>query len=743
MHMPSIFQKQSNAAKHTQELMEAVKGHLNSSPVTPSVTGRVFSAESYHGTGFEELSSVGENLTLALESIANDLGIEHKGHTGFIESAKQSAIYAAMIGADPRTALASPVQAPTVSVEKQIINGETVIQKVNKGFAIEDSVDKRTISLEEYDEREGQKSSLFSLTYNLRALSSFDDFTDAFFHPIVVPPSEVGLTVFVDLILIFNSYEHKVNGDYEDWKRKNIIRAMIDPTIIHRDQTKLVPVVRDAGPDANLDKFVPAADVPAQTILLDGVEPIVTAPLAFGVKLDLLGIAQTDALLAKGVANQTDTIDPAIKLAKIYAKIDGNVLSFPVEFFNSSQGNYAPQGNYRIQQFNFRTGSIPIKKTTTKNDGTALTGSIAPTVLDDIEIYLEVRVNGDINIATGETSFFGNYLAVNKAVKVSTGDELALDDAAVAPIVAAVKAGTLLGYDVLAYRTNANQRQFGQLVDVTKYSEIYNVPLRAPIRKLHPLQANTERDSTDIEYLVATTKTRVDAEAVDHLFKTADALKAFVRDAKNNSIPPEVFGVGRFYIQPFYHEETVDVEAATLTYASSVTVDNIVSVILNKIRDVAFKAYIQSEYIAAVRILKGNKDYVPTIVIGGDPYIISYLETKNYLQFNGEPLTLGAGYNVRIVKSLNNRINGTGTIFITLDNLADRSAETELDPLSFGALPWSPEVVLVANISRGDTVSRELIVNPRYSFIVNMPVLAKLQFTNITEALTVAFNNKN
>ena len=48
---------------------------------------------------------------------------------------------------------------------------------------------------------------------------------------------------------------------------------------------------------------------------------------------------------------------------------------------------------------------------------------------------------------------------------------------------------------------------------------------------------------------------------------------------------------------------------------------------------------------------------------------------------------------------------------------------------------WAPELVLTANISRGNRISRETVVQPRYLFTTNLPVLTVLTVDNVPDVL--------
>ena len=63
-------------------------------------------------------------------------------------------------------------------------------------------------------------------------------------------------------------------------------------------------------------------------------------------------------------------------------------------------------------------------------------------------------------------------------------------------------------------------------------------------------------------------------------------------------------------------------------------------------------------------------------------------------------------------------------------------ANGQLNPLHFGNMLWSPEVVLTLPISRGGQISKELTVQPRFRHIVNVPVLGQVKITNLPQAAT-------
>ena len=119
----------------------------------------------------------------------------------------------------------------------------------------------------------------------------------------------------------------------------------------------------------------------------------------------------------------------------------------------------------------------------------------------------------------------------------------------------------------------------------------------------------------------------------------------------------------------------------------------------------------------------------PKVVIGTDPI------TARYLNMSGELRRLGADFDVTVVHTLDERMRGEIVIVFGVD---ESIANGQPHPLGFGNFIWAPDMVMTANISRNGGFSRETVIQPRYSFIVNCPIMISLKVTGWTEA----FNKK-
>lgn len=706
-------QATTQLGRMVNQLQEVVHQGL----LTREVTQSTLALEGLQDQQRHQLDSAYTEITTAVESIYEQLFPNTSGADKMTVAQIEAGSIAGMLAGDFRQALAHKLDMPSVGTENMAVVTPS---------GMTDALAQRAFGLEAYDERENRNATIYSIAYNVFSARQ-DEFGETFFPTLVITPDQVGFGVSVNLMMVYDGVERKVTGTFEDFKKKNIIRAVADPTILRKEQTRIVPVHRAQS----ADKFVDSAIIPAAPIILEG-EAINTAPIAFGKKVDLLGLSQTDSLLSAGVMDQTDSIDPAVQLRDVYAKIGDDVLRFKTKELPLANFTYATQNNYRVQNLNFTTTSVLLNKDTKNVDGSALT-DLAGIVTGDLIVRLELQVSGSVNIETGETVLIAGRPSVH-SIRNTAGEDLDLTVAPAAAIVTAVAAGELIGYDLLAYRTNMNRRQRGQLIDVTKYTQLYNVPLRAPITTIHPINTDGQTDASDVQALITTTRVRTSNESVSALISTADILKEYVDARDVTGVGPDVLGVGRFFVRPTFFSEELDINASIDSIKSHERAADIQAVLVNKIRDYAYRMYRDSEFKAAADALAGGIAPTPTVIVGTDPVI------ARYLTVTGDLRTLGGEFDVRIVSTLDYRVKGK--IFIGF-GVFDENRNVAPNPLNFGNLVWAPELVLTANISRGNTISKETVVQPRFAHVTHAPILTVLGVSNIPDALdkvTLNFN---
>jgi hypothetical protein len=141
---------------------------------------------------------------------------------------------------------------------------------------------------------------------------------------------------------------------------------------------------------------------------------------------------------------------------------------------------------------------------------------------------------------------------------------------------------------------------------------------------------------------------------------------------------------------------------------------------------VAYRLYRDSGFQAAVDTQAAGVQGNPTVMIGTDPM------TARYLQVDGESRLAGPDFEFRVVTSPDLRVQNKLIIALGYPE----KNQGEVNPMHFGNMLWSPEMVLNLPISRGGQISKELTVQPRFRHVVNVPVLGVVDITNLPQAAT-------
>jgi hypothetical protein len=689
-------------------ILQSLQNHFNGSDTTSraDVARASLSLESIDTSMKSALSNSVDGLSNALESIVSELGMSGQ----YSAAQKNAAVVAGLAGGDIGAFLRHPVNPSVVANENMSIVG-------TPGLA--DAFTQR-VGIEAFDEKENRNAVMYSVAYNMQAARQ-DDFGEAFFPTIVVAPDTFGYSVAIRLIRVYDDVQRSITGNLDKFNKRNIIRAFIDPTILKNDLTKMIPVYRSTQ---NADKFVDTTLIQARTLLLEG-ESIPTAPLAFGKSLSLLGLSQTDTLLANGVMDSTDSIDPAVALQTIYYKVGDDIISFNTLNLPLSVFSPQPQGLQRLMSLSFNTTSLMLNANSTRLDKSALT-TLGAIVTNSYIVRLSVNVAGNVDLELANTEVFANGLKV-VSVQDASGANLSLTAGPGLAISDLIAGAVALGYDLQAYRTNLNMRQRGQLIDTSYYSQLYPVPLRSPISALRPVSTDGATDSSDLAGLITTTRIRTSNAAVAALITAGNLLAEYVDARDSAGVGPDILGVGRHILKPVYFKETLDMLLSVDSISSHKRAADIQAALVSKIRDAAYRMYRDSGYKAAADAMAGGVAKQPTVIIGTDPLI------SRYLIVEGDLRTLGGDFDVKIVSSLDIRVQGK--IYVTFGQFD--GSENSPNPLHFGNMAWKPELTVVMPISRGGSTTKQLSVSPSFLHVVNSPVLTIIDVSNIPDVASL------
>lgn len=730
--MPKLTQK-SQQVTHLAAVAQNIQSQLRErgrEMANPEITSGLLSLESLQPHQFNEVSRAHDQAIADLKQMYADANISTEHYT----DAQWQAGAVTMLAAGNPGAYARAANRTVAATTE----GFSLVEASGAGF---DYRNDPAVSLEAYDDRELMNNLSFSVVFNVQAARQ-NEFGEAFYPTVVVTPDQSGLDVSVSRTMVFNEIRHDLTGKPTDFQRRNLVEAVIDSSILANESTKAIPVYVALGAAANTDKFVSSLVV-APFNVNTGNEVIQTAPLKPGIDIGLLGLCQPASVQATGQLDNTDTLDHRIALDKLWLQFtnaggDKSVIAFDVNRLPRSQFQKSQEGFDRELNLNFITVDLPIDAATLDISGavaSAAGGALAylagtPDRSTWI-VRLALKVTGDANIELGNVSVNTNIVTIDSIARVDTPTgaitavteitdpgEMALLRAAIAPALTPI---TVVGYTLQAYRSNLNRRTRGLQVTTVTQNERYSIPLGSPVTCPAPVTAT--RTSTDMAAPITAARIRNDNNAVTKLLGYADTLSALKVSADRRIATPSVEGIGRHLVRPFFERSTIVVPDIVASLASQERAEDVSAALVNKLREVVYRAYRDSGYQPALDAITGGTGEKPTVLIGTDPVI------QRHLMVSGDTRTLSIGFDHQIVTSMDSRVYGK--IFITFV----RKGQTGPDPMSFGCMAWMPELATNIQMSRNGQVSQETMVQPRSIHINTLPILLVFDIEGLATAV--------
>lgn len=684
----------------------------------PKVAGLVLSTESLSQEVEQTVATVYNNFESTVRAIAQELNLSLEDYR--IEAASIAAMYSA----DPKRTMSTEPRMPAATGSVHMVRPTT-----------EGGTFSRNLSMEAYDERDNKSAQVHSIVYNMMA-SKQDEFGEAFFPTIVVNTADAGILLDVRVYQVFNDFKRSTTGTLANKMPKNLVRAYADPTILVNESTRAVPVYRaTGGADDNTDKFVAATDV-APYMMPVGNVLVQTSALKVGKRVDIIGLAQTNELLENGILDSTDTLDSFAQLETLYVKFTdpsnpANVDVFAVDTTNipGSVYTYSVQGNFRKLALSLDTDSIVFAKNMKRVDGSN------PVVLtelaaNDWDVRFTLNISGDVSMDKGDSVLNKGTMDLNIVRDVN-------GNIVTPPGTFTAKLATvdIVGYTTKLYFANSNLRQRGQMIESQRFFQAINLKYNSPVVVVKPVTEPEMDEQANLQLLISATNIRTSKSAVKALLDTEASIQKYVAIADMSGQLPDQAGIGRYLVKPVYYTSTVNLSDTVDSLSSHQRLADIRAALIEKIRYYATEMYRNSEYQAGALVYTGNISFKPTVVIGTDPTIY------NYLMSDGELRTLGELFEVKVVNTLDTRVRGK--IYMTF-SVYDANRNTTVNPLSFGNMLWSPELVVKLPISRNGQISKEMMVSPRFMHIVNLPILTVLNVTNlpnVTNKVAVNFHN--
>lgn len=670
--------------------------------------------EGFNADKAREVGTLFTNVRDQFASIATELGLESAGTS--IAQLDAAATAATTISQGSlRAFVARSFEVPTSLAGFNRSSGEVTTVVGLEGMS--DAFTQRMPGVENFDDRDNRNAKVTSVNYNLNA-SQQNEFGEAFFPTVTISNEMVGVAVSIRLISVIKDFTRNADASLADFRRRNVVRALLDHTILRNDSNKLVPQYK--AQTANWF----SADIGSFSKEVEGVTHT-TGALKINTRIgDLiqLGYPETTA----HSLNQGDTLDPSISVAGVYLKLGNNKIRLSLGGFKRAGFLAAPEDDTRQQNLNLDLSTLVIRKSTLQFNQAALVTPMDVIDTSNWTVVLRMNLSGNVSVSTGEIRVDGNNLEVVRIVDVD-GNSIDLSTGPAAAIVALVSKASIVGYDIDARTSNLNRRMRGQVMDTTVYNQVWTVPLRSPITYPRPVNATSETDAADVAVLVSTTHARTSNEAVTTLFETADALSEFsnIGQSDLDAVPPERFGIARLLVTPTYKYSAVNLATVIQNAKSHEKEQDIAAEIMLHVKNVAYEMYRDSGFQAFVESGAAGVSGNPTILIGTDPY------TSRFIFVPGENRTVGPDFNYKLVTTPDKRFEGNIAIAFGYPELY----KGEINPAHFGNMLWAAETVLVLQMNRNGDAQKETTVQPRFRHFVNVPVLGWIVLTGIPEVI--------
>ena len=563
-----------------------------------------------------------------------------------------------------------------------------------------------------------------SLRFNVEAARQ-SEFSEAFFHTLVLDPSEVGLMLEIEKTMVHTSVRHAINPkDNKPFVRRNILDAATDPEVLEDNSVKFIPHMVEDG--SNAENFAPTSlCTPSELIV--GNYSIRTNPLLVnGEEKLLLSLSAHPGLVTSGMLDESDEFDGRFALDNIYINFrkpnetaeQGKLVKFKTLNLARASFNKSQEGDGKEMSLDFTDSTFMITAETTAIDSSAVP---ALETLQATKWKMKIRVNATarVNLQTGYESFTPGVCKVVEVID-ENGNSRKLTDPAVKAVLEGFKF-ELYCYDYAATRSNINRRSKGKLLDTQVFRERMKIQLGSPLTSRKPV-GRTD-NSAAVTSLITAARLRNDNQGITKLLSYTEQLKDVVAGITDEYELVSIEGIGRHYIRPWCEVMPMDLtEGVVAALQSSDKAFQMASAILTNIRRQVAQAYRESRFQVALEMLSGYSKSKPTVVIGTD------IETANWLQEKGDMRSLGDQFTYRIVTTNDKRFVGRIQWVFEVE-------KEGYSPLGFGNMIWVPELITDTNLTRNDAVANEITVQPRTYHMVTCPITGVIELIGLHEYL--------
>ncbi len=565
---------------------------------------------------------------------------------------------------------------------------------------------------EAYSETEIKKHGSTSVLWNLLAPKQ-NEFAESFYPTVIVSPDQPGIDFVIERPVVYNPFYNSAKGDKLDFQWRPLLDAVYDYTILEDNSINVVPHYQDAGDDANATHFLGDLEYDTEVEKIS----VTTAPLVTGMDHNVVGLCTHPGLLKGNLFDSTDALDGRIGLKNVFITVGGaGVAAAQIVRFNVKEAPRARfiasvEGRDREMRLMYDTTSLVLTSTSVDATGAAMAAENFDTVVAGLRVHLRFSASGKASLEFGTVNVYGPTVIVDKIYNAA-GDKLALDAGDGLAIVTQLGEMQFAGFELDARRTNENRRTKGLQVQSMTYTERYTIPVGSPISI--PSPANANRAAGNLATLINAARFRNSNNAVTAMFNYADQLQTYVAGSEGTDHTPEVQGAGRWFVKAFFERFQLSLEDGLNSTKSHEKAADINGVLINAIRDVAYRMWKTSRYQPAMEAT-GSEAVKPVLLIGCDQVL------ARHIQLVGDARTTGIAIEHKVVTTVDKRMDGL--IVLTFV----RPSASGQDYLTFGTHAWMPELASTVTLTRNGQTSEEAMVQPRTLHINNLPVMAIIQ----------------
>lgn len=689
-----------------------------------SVSTEGFSNDAYTSAFDDDLEKTRESLRVAF-STANAKTTGEVGEVTISDEALNAAAIVSMACSSDKAyrTYANMALDPTVVSTK----GVTVIEP-SSNPSLGYSVEAHTPSFEAFDARALEELRSTNVMFAFNAAIQ-DEFGEAFFRTTTLSPDGTGLEVSIRRTVVMQEVRHPETGNVIDFRQRNLLDALTEPSLLINEATRIYPrvIVGDAESEKH---FVDAAIIaPYETIGANGAI-ITTAPIRVNERINLLGAGANER--TPGTPDQTDAIDHAVTVTTAFFRVKTaageSIIKVNTKAFAQNGFQKSFEGNNRRIALDFPMNAIFLNKDTldvnTQEPAEAL-AFLGTAPYEDVTLQFETRMSGEGNLTYGWLDVNGSKARIKSARKVNgpSDYDVIRDEATLAALGEQFLEFELVGYEVKAYYANTNKRFLGLLIDSLEERYRYIVPLLPPISVQTPITGTATQ--TDLSGPMNAQRMTNSLNAVTKILEVRDLLREVVPHIDYGDDSTEVAaieGFARTMIRPYLFDEKINLADVVQSLTSGDRVTNISAALVNLIRYGNATMYTESRYQPALDAFNGTAGSRPTLVLGTDPRIASYLIV------NGDPRLVGLGIECKVVVSYDYRMRNQIVGSYVRPNVS------EVDVMSFGAFAYMPELLTTAQYPVNQSNTTVTQVQNRNLHVVFLPLMMWIEVEGLEAA---------